>query len=220
MAFRPHLTLPILVCAWLCAWSAPPPLAAQQQDVAVLQLRVIEGDGAVHRPGSKSSTPLTVQVTDEVGRPVAGVTVSFLMPGDGPAGIFASGLSTEVLSSGADGRASVHGVRWGRATGPVRIRITARRGDTRAGLISTQYIEAVESAEHSGQESKAPSVSKPRAKWIAIAIVAAGAAAGGLALGVAGGGGSPAPSAGAVEQPPATPATVQVGKPTISIGAP
>jgi hypothetical protein len=218
MAFRTHPILLILALAGLYSWANPSLLVAQEQDrdVAVLQLRLIDGDGAVHRPGSKSSVPLTVQAIDEVGRPVSGVTVSFLMPGYGPAGIFASGLSTEVLSTGADGRATVYGIRWGNATGQVRIRIIARKGGARAGLVSTQYVEAVESA-----ESTAPSVSKPRTKWIAIAIAAAGAAAGGLALGIAGsGGGSSTPAAGAIEEPPDTSSTVQVGPPTISIGAP
>ena len=52
-------------------WAAP---ALAQ--VAILQIRVIEGEGAVHLPGSRSSRPITVEITDdqtwvnEVGRPL------------------------------------------------------------------------------------------------------------------------------------------------------
>ncbi len=198
--------------------------AQEPEPPVTLQIKLLEGDGAVHRPGSKSSTPLTVQVTDAVGRPVPDVTVSFLMPPDGPAGVFASGLSTEVLVTGADGRASVYGVRWGQATGPVRVRITARKGHARAGTFSNQYIEEIEAAAETPAGKKPKSVSKPRGKWLTVVMIAAGAAAGGLALGVAGGGSGTGPSAppaaGGIQNPPTAPPTVGVGTPSISIGAP
>ncbi len=184
----------------------------------LLNLRVIEGDGAVHQAGERSKSPLTVQVTDATGRPVPAVAVTFLMPSNGPAGIFASGLSTEVLTTGKDGRASVRGIRWGRETGTARIRITAMKGQTRAGTLATQHIQTVDRASEESAQ-KLASVSKPRGKWLAIAVIAAGAAAGGLVLGLSGGGAvpaAPAPGSGAVvEGPP-----VQVGAPTITIGKP
>ena len=179
---------------------------------AVLRLKVVSGDGAVHRAGSRSSVPLTVQVTDETGRPVEDATVVLLMPNEGPAGIFASGLSTEILRTGSEGRVSVFGIRWGSAAGLVPIRITAVKSGVRAGMISTQtLIQGEEGDTRSGTGS----VSRPRGKWIAVALVAAGAAAGGLVLGLAGKQAATALAPAAAELP-----AVQVGLPTISIGAP
>jgi hypothetical protein len=203
----------------LVSLALAPAATPQSHDGAIhLQLKVIEGEGAVHLAGSRSSEPLTIQVSDEVGRPVAGVAVSFLMPGDGPAGIFANGLSTEILTTGRDGRASVEKIRWGHATGPVRIRITAMKSKARAGLVATQYVEARVETDDQTPQGPSHAVSKPRKKWIAIAVIAAGAAAGGLALGVSGSkpvNNSPAASAAATE-----PMDVQVGLPTITIGKP
>jgi hypothetical protein len=201
----------------LLSLTAAPP-AAGQTDALVLQLNIIEGEGAVHVAGSRSRVPLTVQVTDEVGRPVDKAAVSFLLPHDGPSGIFASGLSTEVLTTGRDGKASVRGIRWGNTAGAVRIRITAMKGDARAGRVSAQYLEALHSATAPGSQPVSHSVSKPKTKWIAIAVLAAGAAVGGIVLGASSGSSSNNPGVvpAAVTEPP----NVQVGLPAITIGAP
>ena len=45
--------------------------------VAILQIQIVEGEGAVYAPGARSARPLAVEVTDETGRPVAGAAVSF-----------------------------------------------------------------------------------------------------------------------------------------------
>jgi len=73
---------------WLL-WAAP---ALAQ--VAILQIRVIEGEGAVHLPGSRSPRPITVEITEETGKPVAGAAVSFHLPEGGPGGAFVNGLRT------------------------------------------------------------------------------------------------------------------------------
>ena len=65
-------------------WLALAAMAFAQ--VAILQIKVVEGEGAVHLPGARSPRPLTVEVTDETGRPVAGAAVSFHLPEDGPGG--------------------------------------------------------------------------------------------------------------------------------------
>ena len=45
------------------------PLAAQS-DPAILLIRIVEGEGAVYPIGSRATRGVTVQVTDETGRPV------------------------------------------------------------------------------------------------------------------------------------------------------
>ncbi len=208
----------ILLVLVLCSGSLPIYTADDTlSSPLVINLRTIEGNEAVHTAGSRSRVPITLQVSDSTGRAAAGVAVTFLMPADGPAGVFASGLSTEVLTSGKDGRVTLKGIRWGRQTGRVRIRVTAMKNTSRAGTIVTQYVQARDDGSiESGRP--AVSVSKPKGKWLAIAVIAAGAAAGGLALGLSGGGSGstpPTPATGAINAP-----GVQVGTPSITIGQP
>jgi len=143
-----------------------------------VQLKVIEGEGTVYRTGTRATRGLTVLVTDEGGKPVANAAVSFRLPEDGPGGVFNSGLRTEVITTGVDGRATVWGMQWNKNAGPVEIRITAVKDQARAGLISTQYLsDAV--APKAGGEGVFSTSHKGRLKWILIAAgVGAGAAAG------------------------------------------
>ena len=96
--------------------------------VAVLQIHFIEGEGAVHAPGSRTARPLTVEVTDETGRPVSGAAVSFHLPDEGPGGAFANGLRTEVAITDAQGRVSLHGLQLNRLPGRFQIRVVADEG--------------------------------------------------------------------------------------------
>jgi hypothetical protein len=91
----------------------------------IVQLKVVEGDGAVYRTGTRAARGLTVLVTDESGKPVERAAVSFRLPEEGPGGLFGTGLRTEVVTTGPDGRATVWGMQWNKTAGPVQIRITA-----------------------------------------------------------------------------------------------
>ena len=161
----------------------------------------------MHAAGGKGDRPLAVRITDETGRPLEGVTVSFRLPEEGPSGAFEGGMKTDIAVTTPDGRAAVYGMRWNQTPGPFQIRITAAKGESRAGAICSQYISDVPAAKsfRSGGGS--------RKKWIAIAAIAAGGAAAGLALGLG----------GKTQQPGQAPvgnAPVSVGPPTITIGAP
>lgn len=210
----------VLLAAWL-AGTAPgagqAPAPPGYPELVILQLKVIEGEGAVHVAGSRSAAALTVQVTDETGRPVEGVTVSFRMPVSGPTGVFQNGLPTEVFVTGPDGRVSVTGIRWGPAPGPVRIRITAVRGQVRAGIVSEQYLVEPAQVARSYSGPKPARVASNRGRWLVLAVAAAGAAAGGLVLGMAGKGQAPQ-AAGAIAASETQ--GVQVGAPTIRVGKP
>ena len=115
------------------------PCAAMAQ-IAVLQIKVLEGEGAVHPAGARIVRPLTVEVTDENGHPVAGAAVSFQLPPEGPGGLFSNGLRTDLVLTDASGRASIHSVHLNRTSGQFRIRITAVKEQARAGVVSTQFI--------------------------------------------------------------------------------
>lgn len=173
------------------------------QDPAILQVRVVEGEGAAYAIGSRATRGLTVQVTDETGKPVDGATISFRLPDDGPTGAFATGAKTEIAATRGDGRASVWGMQWNHTVGAFEIRITAVKGQTRAGTVCSQFLTEA----HEG--SKAQMAPGRSHKWLWIAIAVGGAAVGGLAataLGAKPGATTPSPTG------------VQIGTPTISLG--
>lgn len=151
-------------------------------DPLILQVQVVEGEGLAYAPGSRSVKGITVRVTDEVGRPVAGAAVSFRLPEDGATGVFQNNSKTEIAATSADGRATVWGMRWGKSLGTVNIRITAAKGATRAGTTATQIIAAEATGQvisdnrrayksHGGGGGK---------RWLWIAVGGAAAAGGGF----------------------------------------
>lgn len=186
----------ILAC-WISATGA---------DFAILNLKIVEGDGLAYAPGSRATRGITVEVTDETGRPVPGVAVSFQLPEDGPSGTFISGGRTDIVNTQADGRASVWGMRWNKIPGAVSLRITAAKEGVRAGVVSTQYIDATAAV------SSARVSSGGHSKLLLITLVVAGAAGAGLAAGALRGSKTPTT---------ATPtATLSIGTPTVIVGAP
>jgi hypothetical protein len=191
--------------AALCLLWAAPALA----QVAILQIRVIEGEGAVHQPASRSARPITVEITEETGKPVAGAAVSFHLPEDGPGGTFVNGLRTEVVITDASGRASLHGLLANRIPGRFQIRILASKEQARAGTVSFQYV-----AEPRGGAAVRPTATAGRRKWMVVAAVVAGGAVGGV-VAMRGGAASPA----AVPSAP-TPPALSIGTPAITVGKP
>jgi len=191
----------------------PSPATAQ---VAVLQIQVLEGEGTVHAPGSRSAHPLAVQVTDETGRPVAEAAVSFHLPDDGPGGAFTNGLRTEIATTDARGRAVLRGLQLNRVSGRFQIRIVASREQARAGTVSFQYIAEPNSGAASPHHpATVNGVSKVHGKWALIAAIAGGGAVAGLLA---------ARSTATAAAPPTAPAvpttTLTVGIPTVTVGKP
>src|SRR5690348_12230354 len=108
--------------------------------VATLQIRILEGDGATYVPGTHGTQPLTVQIADDAGRAVAGAAVSFRLPEEGPSGLFSSGLRTEIAISDANGRATVRHLHVNATPGEFLIRITAAKDQAHAGTLVRQSI--------------------------------------------------------------------------------
>jgi hypothetical protein len=192
------------LAAWWLSWAA-----AALGQVAILQIRVIEGEGAVHLPGSRSTRPITVEITDETGKPVAGAAVSFHLPEDGPSGAFVNGLRTEVVIADARGRASLHGLLANRLPGRFQIRILASKEQARAGTVSFQYV-----AEPRGGAAKVTAAPARHRKWMVVAAAVAGIAVAGL-VAARGGAASPAAVPGA-----AVPPALSIGSPAITVGKP
>ncbi len=180
-------------------------------DAAILQIQILEGEGAVHIAGSKSSRPLVVQIVDEVGRPVPGVAVGFRLPEQEPSGLFSGGLKTDIQATSADGRVAVWGIQWGRQTGPVRLRITAAKGEVRAGTICSIYL-AEPAATVVKMRGRRPSLRAGLgSRWLTATLAAATATAAGVALRSRG---------GKTAAEPAAATLLQIGPPSITVGSP
>ncbi len=181
-------------------------MPASSGDFAILNLKVVEGEGGVYAPGSRATRGITLEVTDESGRPVPGVSVSFQLPSEGASGEFSSGSRTEIGTTQADGRVSVWGMRWNKVPGTVSVRITAAKDTVRAGLVSTQYIDAAAANDNSSRIARGG-----HSKMVFIALAVAGAAGAGVA-------------AGALRNSKAAAATpvqaVTIGTPVAIIGGP
>jgi hypothetical protein len=176
---------------------------------AIIQLRVVEGEGAVYAIGSRATRGLTIQVTDETGKPVEAAAVSFRLPEDGPGGVFGTGLRTEVVTTRADGRATVWGMKWNRTPGAFEIRVTAARDQARAGIVVGQYLsdKVAPGAGGTGEFHASHSWHK----WMVV-----GAAAGGGALAVMAFSKRAAASSSSSTTPETQPP--QIGTPIVTIG--
>jgi hypothetical protein len=185
--------------------------SAQADTPGVLRLRTLEGEGQVFAAGSRSLRPVTVQITDETGKPVAGASVSFHLPDDGPSGAFTGGMRTDVAITAADGKATASNIQWDHVAGQVSLRVTAAKDQVRAGAVVSLYL-----SDAPVSTAKASSRGRRTNKWLTIGLIVGGAAAGGLALGL-----SHSNSSGSPTEPAAsTLPSVQIGSPTISIGRP
>lgn len=177
---------------------------------AILQIRVLEGEGVAYPLGGRATRGVTVQVTDETGKPVEGSTVSFRLPEEGPSGTFANGSRAEIATTRADGKASAWGMQWNRTEGSFEIRITAVKGQARAGTVCAVYLSKLNASMESGTD--APLKIARSHKWMWIALGVAGAAVGVVAV-TALAGKSTVPVG-----PVVTPTTI--GTPTIVVGHP
>jgi hypothetical protein len=145
-------------------------------------------------------------VTGDTGKPVEGASVSFRLAESGPTGVFSSGARSEIVTTQADGRAAVWGMQWNRTTGPFELRITAVKGQARAGTVCPLFLTDIAAAPRT--------VSSGGHKWLWIALAVAGAAGGTLAAGAI----AAKTSAGAAA--PAGISGPRIGTPTVAIGRP
>jgi hypothetical protein len=199
--------------------------------VAILQIQVLEGDGGGYPPGAKAPRPVVVEVTDEMGRPVAGVAVSFHLPEDGPSGTFANGLRTDVAMTDDHGRAAPRPLVFNRVPGQFSIRIIATKEQATAGTLALTSIGDAASAKEarspvqSGAKAEAPAAARSQPRDVSpghghkkliliLAAVAGGAAAGMLIRSEE----SKSSSSTAAPETTATPPTI--GAPTVSVGRP
>lgn len=150
---------------------------------ADLHLRAVQGQGMVVAPGAASSRRIVVAVEDAFGKPLAGATVRFRLPAEGPSGRFSSGMTTESVLSGADGRASVYGIVWNGQPGQLVVAVVGTLGTDTAELeVPVEIGQNAVKDSGASNPGRMPSAGSGR-KWLLLgAVVAGGAALGGLEM--------------------------------------
>jgi hypothetical protein len=173
----------------------------------MLNLVVVEGEGAINNIRLRTAREPIVQVQDENHKPVAGAVVTFTLPGRGPSGAFGNGSQSLTVTTDQQGQAIARGLRPNNVQGQVQIRVTANhRGQTATTTITqtnTLVAGAVAGAVAGGISAKLIAV---------LAVVGAAAAGGAVYATQRGGGNTPATPVG----PAATTVTAgsgQVGPP-------
>ena len=176
----------------------------------LLNIRILEGEGAIHGAAARAGRPIVVEVTDETGKPVDGAAVSFRMPEEGPGASFGQNMKTDIRVTTPDGKAVCSEFTTGRLPGPFQVRVTAVKSQIRAGVIVSQYVSDGP-VKNTGARRGGGGGSK---KWLIIAAIAGGVGAG-IAAGSMGGKTTPGNN-GPGPTVPATPPTI--GAPSINVG--
>src|SRR4029077_9496203 len=111
----------------------------------MLNLVVIEGEGAVNNIHQRSAREPVVQVQDENHKPVAGAIVVFMLPSNGAGGTFANGARTLTMTTDSQGQAVARGLKPNGVKGQYQIRVNASHNGQTASITIAQ-VNAVLSA--------------------------------------------------------------------------
>ncbi len=159
-------------------------LPAQQNSQAAtpgkITLEVVGGHDLINNIKQRTSQATIVEVQDENHRPVAGATVSFLLPNSGPGGTFAGGARSISVVTGPNGQATMPRMTMNQLAGRYEIHVNASfQGQQASAVIPQQSITPPPAPGHAGLSAKVIGV---------IVGAAAAGAATGIYLGVRGGG--------------------------------
>lgn len=109
--------------------NAPPP-----DDLKIV---IIRGDGFTNNLKKRIAREPIVEVRDRNDKPVAGATVTFLLPSGGPGGTFAGAQNTLTVFTGPNGRAVASGFTPNNVVGDFNMNVTAsHQGQTASATIA------------------------------------------------------------------------------------
>ena len=167
--------------AWLLVsvmWHNVAPISAQEaQAPKKLNIVIVEGDGAINNVRQRIVREPIVQVEDENRRPIAGATVTFLLPQTGASGTFTNGSRVLMVVTDAKGQAVMRGMTPNDVGGALRINVSASyQGQT----ASTSFTQTnIAGAGASGAASSGLSIAF---KVAALAAVVGAAVVGGAVI--------------------------------------
>ena len=160
-------------------------IPATAQVAPMLNLVVLEGEGATNNIRQRTAREPVVQVQDENHKPVAGAIVVFTLPSNGAGGAFANGAHTLSMVSDNQGQAVARGFRPNGLKGQYQIRVNASyQGQTASTAINQTNAALTASGAAAGAGVSG--------KLIAVLVVVGAAAAGGIVYATHNGSGTPA----------------------------
>lgn len=157
------------------------PQARAQNISARIDLIIVEGEGVVHDLNQRGERNLAVKVEDDDHRPIEGASVVFVLPISGASGAFANGSKNLTVVTNQNGIAVARGLRTNQTPGKLQIYVTASYRGLGAKAVITQFIQGVPTSTKTSELRTHKSGGKW--KWIALGVVAAGGAAGGVYFG-------------------------------------
>lgn len=150
-------------CVWTIVLLIPRASTAQN---GALHITIISGEDAAHPAGAHVVKPITIEVTDAAGQPVEGARTSFQLPEEGPGGVLASGLRTDLAVTDSHGRATLRAFQLNRTPGPFNVRVTVGKEQARAGIVVRQRIGEVSTATGSADRKAQPSAASVQAETV------------------------------------------------------
>lgn len=159
---RATQTLAVLLCGVLA-----------RSATVVPRVEVLEGDGAINNISLRRAKEPVVRVVDQDGHPIPNVTVSFVLPENGPGGTFADGKTVLTVTTDQNGRAVGTGLRPNGSAGQFQIRVTT----SLQGQVATASLTQTNAEPASGGGSS---------KKVLILVLIGGAAAVGAGLALKG----------------------------------
>lgn len=142
-----------------------------------LKIFVLQGDGAVNSIKTRSVTQPIVEVRDERNQPVQGAEVLFELPEAGPGGFFGGQKLGWAGKTDAKGQVVAAGLIPNEKPGRFNIRVSAAHG----GSFGSAVLSQTNSLRPVPLEVPRKGVS---GWWKAVAVIGAGAAAGGIVWGL------------------------------------
>ena len=159
-------------------------IPATAQVAPMLNLVVLEGEGATNNIRQRTAREPVVQVQDENHKPVAGAIIVFTLPSNGAGGAFANGARTLTMVSDSKGQAVANGFRPNSLKGQFQIHVNASfQGQTASININQTNAALTASGAVAGGVS---------GKLIAVLVIVGAAAAGGAIYATHNGSGTPA----------------------------
>ena len=140
-----------------------------------IKIVVVEGQGAINNIQQHRAKEPVVQVTEDQ-KPIQGASVTFMLPDDGPSGVFGNGARMMTIQTDEKGQAVGRGLRPNQTAGRLQIRVTASFRGQSAGAVISQINAEPAGATSGGGSGK---------KFLILALIG-GAAAGGIAAAMGG----------------------------------
>jgi hypothetical protein len=131
-----HTASALLLLGSFTGWG--PELRAQNTETPEdLKIVIIEGDNFTNNLKKRVAREPIVEVQSRQGRPLAGATVLFTLPGSGPGAAFANGSRTLSVVTNSAGRAAATGLRANSVAGTFKIGVSASfQGQTASAVIT------------------------------------------------------------------------------------